>query len=75
MTSRKPATKRFTKWVTSDVPPTIRRTGTYSLPSAQHPSLMTEDRSAVGGIIKRVSASSSGRWPKCRRWTTRTSSR
>lgn len=29
LTSRKPAAKRFKKWVTSDVLPTIRRTGGY----------------------------------------------
>lgn len=31
LTSRKPAAKRFKKWVTSEVLPTIRKTGTYSL--------------------------------------------
>lgn len=30
LTSRKPAAKRFKKWVTSEVLPTLRRTGTYS---------------------------------------------
>jgi prophage antirepressor-like protein len=45
MTSRKPAARRFTKWVTSEFIPAIRRTGSYSLPSAQqYPSLTTEDR-------------------------------
>jgi prophage antirepressor-like protein len=55
--SNKPRAKRFTKWVTRDVLPNLRKTGSYSLPSAQHPSLTTEDRSVVGGIIKRVIAS------------------
>jgi prophage antirepressor-like protein len=55
--SNKPAAKRFTTWVTRDVQPPLRKTGTYSLPSAQqHPSLTTEDRSVVGGIIKLVVA-------------------
>lgn len=30
LTSRKPAAKRFKKWVTAEVLPTLRRTGTYS---------------------------------------------
>ncbi len=31
LTSRKPAAKRFKKWVTSEVLPALRRTGTYTL--------------------------------------------
>jgi len=31
MTSRKPEAKRFKKWVTSEVLPTIRKTGSYSI--------------------------------------------
>ncbi len=33
-TSRKPAAKRFKKWVTADVLPTIRKTGRYESPDA-----------------------------------------
>ena len=33
--SRKPEAKSFTRWVTHDVLPSIRKTGTYSLPEAQ----------------------------------------
>ena len=33
--SRKPAAKKFTRWVTHDVLPTIRKTGSYSLPNAK----------------------------------------
>jgi len=33
MTSRKPNAKRFKRWVTRDVLPTIRKTGRYQLPS------------------------------------------
>lgn len=33
MTSRKPEAKAFKKWVTSEVLPAIRRTGSYSAPS------------------------------------------
>ena len=32
--SNKPEAKAFTKWVTSEVLPTIRKTGSYSLPGA-----------------------------------------
>lgn len=32
--SRKPFAKKFRKWVTSEVLPSIRRTGTYTLPAA-----------------------------------------
>lgn len=34
LSSRKPQAKPFRKWVTSEVLPAIRKTGTYSLPSA-----------------------------------------
>ena len=33
--SRKPSAKKFKKWVTSEVLPSIRKTGGYSLPAAQ----------------------------------------
>lgn len=33
LTSRKPSAKRFKKWVTADVLPTIRRTGSYGVPA------------------------------------------
>lgn len=35
MTSRKPEAKRFKKWVTSEVLPTIRKTGSYVIDSPQ----------------------------------------
>ena len=34
LTSRKPAAKRFKKWVTSQVLPAIRKTGSYAVPAA-----------------------------------------
>jgi prophage antirepressor-like protein len=34
-TSRKEEAKRFTKWVTSEVLPTIRKTGKYEIPKAE----------------------------------------
>jgi prophage antirepressor-like protein len=56
--SRVPAAKRFRKWVTGDLLPTLRKTGSYTLPSAQPESLLTtEGRSVFGGITKRVVAS------------------
>jgi prophage antirepressor-like protein len=41
--SRKPTAKRFTKWVTGDLLPTLRKAGTYSLPSAQQQSSLATD--------------------------------
>ena len=35
LTSRKPEAKRFKKWVTSEVLPTIRKTGQYTAPKAK----------------------------------------
>lgn len=35
LTSRKPEAKRFKKWVTSEVLPAIRKTGSYSVPKPQ----------------------------------------
>lgn len=45
--SRKPEAKRFKKWVTSEVIPTIRKTGSYSMPGApvkdENLSIINED--------------------------------
>lgn len=35
LTSRKPEAKRFKRWITHDVLPALRRTGSYSLPGAE----------------------------------------
>lgn len=35
LTSRKPSAKRFKKWITSDVIPAIRKTGSYGTPAPQ----------------------------------------
>ncbi len=35
MTSRKPAARRFRKWVTAEVLPTLRREGQYKIPSQE----------------------------------------
>lgn len=36
LTSRKPSAKRFKKWITAEVIPTIRKTGSYGAPQPQH---------------------------------------
>ncbi|MDS9990942.1 MAG: Bro-N domain-containing protein [Xylella fastidiosa subsp. multiplex] len=59
MGSTKPAAKRFKRWVTSEVLPTLRKTGTYSTPGAL-PTLPgpTQDRIAalllIGQYISKV---------------------
>ena len=35
LTSRKPEAKKFKKWITSDVLPSIRKTGSYSVPQTE----------------------------------------
>lgn len=57
--SRKPAAKRFRKWVTSEVLPAIRKTGRYECPA--HPQYLTDQQcwaiqSAVGKRAKGVGA-------------------
>ena len=37
LTSRKPDAKEFKRWVTHDVLPSIRRTGTYDIATSDHP--------------------------------------
>lgn len=37
LTSRKPEAKQFKKWVTAELLPTLRRTGTYTLPDTTPP--------------------------------------
>jgi prophage antirepressor-like protein len=39
MRSRKPIAKPFQKWVTREVLPSIRKTGSYSLPNSNEPDL------------------------------------
>lgn len=40
--SRKPEAKRFRKWVTGDVLPTLRRTGSYTMPTASKTTTLPE---------------------------------
>jgi prophage antirepressor-like protein len=49
--SRKPAAKRFKKWVTAEVLPAIRKTGSYVGPAAE---LSADNRSIIGGINRAV---------------------
>lgn len=43
MGSRKPEAKRFRKWVTAEVLPSIRKTGKYELPGYEPPPTLPED--------------------------------
>jgi prophage antirepressor-like protein len=54
LTSRKPEAKRFKKWVTAEVLPSIRKTGAYLAPGATLESLPPALASQIGGIIKSV---------------------
>ncbi len=46
LTSRKPAAKRFKKWITSEVIPALRKTGSYRMPGAE-PAVTPLDLDAV----------------------------
>ncbi|MDZ8136727.1 MAG: Bro-N domain-containing protein [Nostoc sp. DedQUE04] len=46
LSSRKPQAKRFKKWLTSEVIPAIRKTGTYSAIAQPQPSLSNEAQKA-----------------------------
>ena len=50
LTSRKPEARKFRRWVTSDVLPSIRRTGSYSRQSAPDPA---SEHSDIADIINR----------------------
>ena len=51
LTSRKPSAKRFRKWVTAEVLPAIRRTGSYSVqPAASAPAIDVRDPSQLATI-------------------------
>lgn len=51
--SRKPEAKKFKKWVTSEVLPSIRKTGSY-LAAGSFDSLPENMRAQIGGIVKSV---------------------
>jgi prophage antirepressor-like protein len=52
MTSRKPEAKRFKKWVTSDVLPTIRQTGQYSISEYRIPQTYAEALQVAADLAK-----------------------
>jgi prophage antirepressor-like protein len=53
--SRKPEAVPFRKWVTGEVLPTIRKTGSYELPHSMTTSALSEDaKSQIGGIVKGI---------------------
>lgn len=52
LTSRKPEAKRFKKWLTSKVIPTIRKTGGYTIAGT---ALSADTRKVLGGMIKSIS--------------------
>lgn len=51
LTSRKPEAKRFKKWVTGDVLPAIRKTGSYSAGPAIDPMAVLNDPAAMRGLL------------------------
>ena len=53
MTSRKPEAKRFRKWVTSEVLPTVRKTGHYSVQPAED-SLVAQARLHLETVQRQV---------------------
>lgn len=61
--SRKPEAKAFKKWVTSEVLPSIRKTGSYSVPKQQQPSKISFDEAAAGLeiIYRSLNVSESGK--------------
>lgn len=54
--SRKASAKRFKKWVTAEVLPAIRKTGSYAAPSPSPlkaiPSLSLDQQDAIKGLVK-----------------------
>ncbi|PHJ69118.1 hypothetical protein VF14_02980 [Nostoc linckia z18] len=55
LTSRKPQAKRFKKWMTSEVLPSIRKTGKYKLPpSEQSPTLQQLDTKLLPPSVEEI---------------------
>lgn len=54
--SRKPSAKRFKKWVTAEVLPAIRKTGSYAAPATRQPKalpgLSHDQQDAIKGLVK-----------------------
>ena len=52
--SRKPEAKSFTRWVTHDVLPTIRKTGSYTIPGAEQAQEPLTVRVRVAELLQRL---------------------
>lgn len=55
--SRKPSAKRFKKWVTAEVLPAIRKTGSYTAPAKRQPKalpngLSLDQQATIKGLVK-----------------------
>lgn len=64
LTSRKPEAKRFKKWITSEVLPSIRKTGSYSLPTTNTAIAISPKQDDIAAIMTIGSAMAS--WPGVR---------
>lgn len=59
--SRKPEAKRFRKWVTGEVLPTLRKTGTYTMPGAvREPAPELPARTPLDMILKELQSEIAG---------------
>ncbi len=54
MRSNKPEAKPFRRWVTHDVLPAIRKTGSYAIPGAEHELEPLNIRVRIAGILQRL---------------------
>ena len=52
--SDKPGAKKFTRWVTQEVLPTLRKTGTYSMPGAAQPFTMEQMAQFAAAVAAQV---------------------
>lgn len=52
--SDKPEAKKFTRWVTHEVLPTLRKTGTYSMPGAAQPFTMEQMAQFAAAVAAQV---------------------
>ena len=59
--SRKPSAKKFRKWITKEVLPTLRKTGTYSMPGNDNDRIIIVN---FGGGNSVMSDESSDKWIK-----------
>lgn len=57
LTSRKESAKKFKKWITAEVLPSIRKTGSYQLPDLPTPAKVMELQKYSHSLIKRIAES------------------